>query len=91
MEENQQQLKVSNIISEVPISWNIQKMQEVFDKENIQEIRRISLPSFSRSHDKVFWTPSNSGEFIVKTAYKMIINNQEETQQVHSSNFFKGI
>lgn len=58
MEETHPQLKVSDIIFDIPKSWNIQKMQKMFDEESIAEIKRIPLPSFSRSQDKAIWIPS---------------------------------
>lgn len=71
MEQNQPQLKAFDIIYEVPISWNIKKMQELFDEESIQEIRRIPLPSFSRS------SSSQSSLNFEETSKRTIYKNRE--------------
>ncbi|KAG2690440.1 hypothetical protein I3760_09G187100 [Carya illinoinensis] len=93
MDQAHPELKVSDIITGNPKQWDLGKMQILFDRESNNEIQKIHIPTFSQLQDKMIWTQSKTGKFIVKSAYQVIINRQSETSanEAQTQHLFKSI
>lgn len=64
-------LKVSDLINCITNSWDIQKMQTLFQRDCIKEILKIPLLASTQRLDSLVWTKNQNEKFSVKTAYHL--------------------
>jgi hypothetical protein len=65
---------ISDLILPLSRNWNIPLLHHLFDASSVQQILNIHLPSTS-GLDRWIWAPSPSGQFSVKSAHEIIIQN----------------
>ncbi|KAG2679677.1 hypothetical protein I3760_11G062000 [Carya illinoinensis] len=58
-------IKVSDLIQNNPKSWDIRKLQSLFDQPSIREILKIPLSQTVQGEDKKIWALNHSGKFSV--------------------------
>ncbi|KAG2712835.1 hypothetical protein I3760_04G144500, partial [Carya illinoinensis] len=61
--------KVSDIIINNLRSWDIQKMQNLFNQTSLAEVLKILLSPRVQDEDKVVWSLYHNDKYLVKTAY----------------------
>jgi hypothetical protein len=67
-------LVVSQLMTHSKTSWDINKLQELFDQESIEAILKITLWK-KNEPDKWVWSNVTDGCFSVKSAYHLSLNN----------------
>ena len=65
----QNPLMVSSLINHTTHEWEVSKLEELFDLESVEAIKRITLPLQTKL-DKLMWTKEPKGNFTVKSMYK---------------------
>ncbi|KAM0905348.1 hypothetical protein ACQ4PT_017444 [Festuca glaucescens] len=73
---------VSNFL-EPDGSWNIQRLQQYFVQEDIDEILKIQT-SRRNDNDFIAWHPEKRGVFTVKSAYRLALNASMQRQDIRS-------
>uniref|UniRef100_A0A2N9ET81 Reverse transcriptase domain-containing protein n=2 Tax=Fagus sylvatica TaxID=28930 RepID=A0A2N9ET81_FAGSY len=61
-------LVVSQLFNQEHTDWDEGKLQSLFEPDDVQAIKRITVPHHARS-DGWIWTKSNNGDFSIKSAY----------------------
>lgn len=76
--------KVSELIIQEPLSWNMPLIRSVFMERDAALI--ISLPlSFRKPHDSLIWNGNKKGLFSVKSAYYLLQQNGRDPNAGESS------
>lgn len=71
--------------------WNSHLIWNSFTKSSAESILSTHIPS-TGGEDKLVWTKAEDGEATVKSVYKLLGAQQQETQgMVHNANFWKGL
>ncbi|CAI9767956.1 unnamed protein product [Fraxinus pennsylvanica] len=64
---------VNSLIDVETNSWDREVLRALFNPNIVEEILKIRLP-FNRVRDKLIWDNESSGNFTLKSAYKLILN-----------------
>ena len=78
-------LRVSELIDMENRCWNLHLLQQLFLPFEAEEIRSIPL-SYSLTSDKQIWIGTSNGLFIVRSAYKLAMDNYSVSGGASSSN-----
>uniref|UniRef100_A0A7N2L004 RNase H type-1 domain-containing protein n=1 Tax=Quercus lobata TaxID=97700 RepID=A0A7N2L004_QUELO len=78
-------LRVSELIDMENRCWNIHLLQQLFLPFEVEEISSIPL-SNSLPFDKLIWTGTSNGLFIVRSAYKLAMESYGNSGGASSSN-----
>ena len=60
---------VDSLFNPITKEWNHNELKQLFDKESIEGIIRIMIPT-SPTPDKLIWVKDPKGLFTVKPAYQ---------------------
>lgn len=82
--------KVCDLITSQPKCWNLPLLNNLFDGTTIENILRIHLPIEDRE-DSFIWTPTRSEEHIVKSFYRIDINDRLNAQTHHNDNPWRAV
>ena len=66
-------------------AWNVQRLQEHFWEMDVREILNIRM-SPRNGQDFLAWFPERSGQFTVRSAYRLASENQGDTAALGASN-----
>lgn len=55
--------------------WNMQLVREIFEEDMAHFILQMDIPP-NMEQDSLVWTPSKSGGFSIKTAYRKICHER---------------
>ena len=78
-------LRVSELIDMENRCWNLHLLQQLFLPFEAEEIRSIPL-SYSLPSNKQIWIGTSNGLFIVRSAYKLAMDNYSVSGGASSSN-----
>ena len=63
-------LKVSDYIIPEAKAWNVPFLLSIFDQHIVNQV--VNTPLYpSVHHDRLVWTKENNGEYSIRSAYKM--------------------
>ena len=82
---------VADLINQQSHKWRADLVRDVYPLPLCKEILQIPLPRISSTGDKLLWKHSNSGEFEVKTTYRILLKDyltlsNEHHSQSHADN-----
>ncbi|KAG2717649.1 hypothetical protein I3760_03G186200 [Carya illinoinensis] len=80
-------IKASDLIQNSLKSWDIKKLQSLFDQPSIREILKIPLSQIAQGEDTEIWALNHSGKFSVKTAYHAQVDYHDSVHQNQNSLF----
>ena len=66
---------VTDLINQENHSWNADLVQTYYPFPICEEIMKIPLPKTNVGGDKLLWKHSKSGDFEVKTAYRLLLKD----------------
>ena len=66
---------VANLINQENHSWNADFVRTYYPFPICEEIMKILLPKTSAGGDKLLWKHSKSGDFEVKTVYRLLLKD----------------
>lgn len=69
---------VSQLIDQDLKQWNMNTLFTLFDRDTVEKIEKNRIPFNGK--DKLRWEPSNNGQFTVKSAYRVILQEQLTTK-----------
>ncbi|KAL4332661.1 hypothetical protein GQ457_07G043390 [Hibiscus cannabinus] len=81
---------VSDLIAQVDNSWKFEVLNGLFDAELVNRICSIPL-SQTRSLDEIVWRCDGSGNYSVKSGYRVLCAEQASTHVDGSSEFFSAL
>ncbi|KAL4385770.1 hypothetical protein GQ457_15G007970 [Hibiscus cannabinus] len=81
---------ISDLIAQVDNSWKLEVLNDLFDAELVNQICSIPL-SQTRSLDEIVWRCDGSGNYSVKSGYRVLCAEQVSTQVDGSSAFFSAL
>ena len=70
---------VDLLIDENVMQWNLEKLEQLLLPRDVEIIKQIPL-SVRRPRDKLIWTGTKSGNFSVKSAYNLLLNQSNDAQ-----------
>ena len=84
--------KVSQLITQDPICWNIPLIDSLFMERDAALIKNLPL-SFQKPRDSLIWNGSTKGLFLVKSAYYMLKqeNQAENIGESSSRSSLQGV
>lgn len=66
--------RVANLLNLHDFSWNMYKLQSLFEDPIIEEICKIEInPGFRE--DKLLWVDADSGDFSTRSAYNLLVQD----------------
>ncbi|XP_026459156.1 uncharacterized protein LOC113359790 [Papaver somniferum] len=74
---------VDQLIDKENRIWNDSILEALFDNNTIKEIKKIRIPNSGT--DTLRWLPENNGLFSVKSAYKFILNEYQNQNEINNS------
>ena len=66
---------IADLINQKNHSWNADLVRAYYPFPTYEEIMKIPLPKINAGGDKLLWKHSKSGDFEVKTAYRLLLKN----------------
>lgn len=78
-------MAVESLINPTIREWNHDLLQQLFDKESIAGISRITIP-VRPTYNKMIWVEDPKGLFLVKSAYQV---NQTPLSNVNNGSIWK--
>lgn len=63
--------KVTNLIMQFPRTWDIHKLESLFDLDSISENYKIPLSHNNHRQDLLIWIPNHFGRFSFKSTYHL--------------------
>jgi hypothetical protein len=65
-----QHLMVSSFINQQSKQWNVATLEDYFDNNSVEAIKRIIIP-YNPTEDKLSWVKDKKGKFSVKSTYML--------------------
>ena len=75
-----QHLMVSSFINQQSKQWNVAALEDHFDNNSMEAIKRIIIP-YNPTDDKLSWVKDKKGKFLVKSAYMLC---QEQRSMINN-------
>ena len=73
---------VKDLIDENTKEWNLNLLQEMFDSEEVANIKSISVSNLGLQ-DVLVWHYDNRGVYTVKSGYKLLCKLEEDSENMN--------